>query len=240
MSSREPVVFEHLEAIDHLLTTTKAVRRRLDLGRLVPRAVVEECIELACYAPNASNAQEWRWVVVDDPRLRAEVAEQYRAVTVPPVTQMLRTKEAQGDQAGARISRSILWLAEHLRDVPVIVLPCYDVEAAEARYRTLIPDPALRDRGGVETHEMTSGMYASILPAIWSFQLALRSRGLGSVLTTAHQSDQPAMAEILGIPAAWHQTALIPVAYTTNGDFMRSPRKPVADVIIWNRSGRDR
>jgi nitroreductase len=228
-------MFRHLDEIDHLLTTTKAVRRRLDLARPVPRAVVRECIELACYAPNASNAQEWHWVVVDDPVLRREVAEQYRAVTVPPVSQMLETKRALGDDAGARISRSILWLAEHLRDVPVIVIPCYDVEAAEARYRTLIPDPALRDRGGVETHEMTPGMYASVLPAVWNFQLALRSRGLGSVLTTAHQADQPAMAEILGIPAGWHQTALVPVAYTTGGDFTRSSRKPVDDVIVWNR-----
>ena len=228
----------NLEAIDRLLTTTKAVRRRLDLTRPVPRAVVQECIELACYAPNASNAQEWQWVVVDDPELRAQVAEQYRAVTEPPVTQMLATKEQMGDEAGARISRSILWLAEHLREVPVIVIPCYDIAAAEARYRTLIPDPALRDQGGVETHEMTPGMYASILPAVWNFQLALHSRGLGSVLTTAHQADQPAMAEILGIPITWHQTALLPVAYTTGGDFTRSPRKPVTDVIVWNRSER--
>jgi nitroreductase len=82
---------------------------------------------------------------------------------------------------------------------------------------------------------MTPGMYASILPAVWSFQLALRSRGLGSVLTTAHQADQEAMATILGIPTSWHQTALLPVAYTTGGDFSRSPRKPVRDVIVWNR-----
>ena len=238
MTTAEPTVFHHLDEIDHLLTTTKAVRRRLDFVRPVPRRVVQECIELACYAPNASNAQEWRWVVVDDPALRAHVAEQYRAVTVPPVTQMLETKQAMGDDAGARISQSILWLAEHLRDVPVIVFPCYDVGAAEARYRTLIPDPALRDRGGIETHDMTPGMYASILPAVWNFQLALRSRGLGSVLTTAHQADQPAMAEILGIPTEWHQTALIPVAYTTGGDFTRSRRKPVAEVVVWNRAGR--
>lgn len=227
--------FEHLDEIDHLLTTTKAVRRRLDLSRSVPRAVVRECIEIACYTPNASNAQEWHWVVVDEPALRTQVAEQYRAVTVPPVTQMLVTKEAQCDEAGARISRSILWLAEHLADVPVLVFPCYDVAAAETRYRTLISDPALRDRGGVEAHEMTSGMFASILPAVWSFQLALRSRGLGSVLTTAHQSDQPAMARLLGIPESWYQTALVPVAYVT-GDFTRSPRKPVDDVIRWNGS----
>jgi nitroreductase len=229
----------NIEEIDHLLTTTKSVRRRLDLVRPVPREVLRACVEVACYAPNASNAQEWHWIVVDDPALRARVAEQYRAVTVPPVTQMLETKRAIGDDAGARISASILWLAEHLCDVPVIVFPCYDIAAAEARYRALIPDPALRDRGGIETHEMTPGMFASILPAVWNFQLALRSRGLGSVLTTAHQADQPAMAEILGIPHSWYQTALLPVAYAA-GDFTRSPRKPVDDVIIWNDAGRTR
>jgi nitroreductase len=229
--------FAQLGEIDHLLTTTKAVRKRLDLSRPVERDVVRECIEIACYAPNASNAQEWRWVVVDDPDLRVAVAAQYRAVTVPPVTQMLAVKESRGDEAGARISRSILWLAEHLHEVPVLVLPCYDVAAAEARYRDLIPDDAVREAaGGAQRQEMTSGMYASILPAVWNFQLALRSRGLGSVLTTAHQSDQPAMAEILGIPTSWDQTCLLPVAYTTGGDFRRSVRKPVDDVIVWNRA----
>jgi nitroreductase len=229
--------FEHLDEIDHLLTTTKAVRKRFDLTRPVDRAVVRECIEIGCYAPNASNAQEWRWVVVDEPQLRAEVAAQYRAITVPPVTQMLATKEANGDEAGARISRSILWLAEHLHQVPVLVIPCYDIAAAETRYRDLIPDDAVREAaGGVPRQEMTSGMYASVLPAVWSFQLALRSRGLGSVLTTAHQADQPAMAEILGIPAAWAQTGLIPVAHV-DGDFRQSPRKPVDEVIVWNRAG---
>jgi nitroreductase len=226
------------DEIDHLLTTTKAVRKRLDLTRPVDRAVVRECIEIGCYAPNASNAQEWRWVVVDDPELRDAVAGQYRAVTVPPVSQMLATKEANGDETGARISRSILWLAEHLHEVPVLVIPCYDIAAAEARYRDLIPDDAVREAaGGVQTQRMTSGMYASILPAVWNFQLALRSRGLGSVLTTAHQADQSAMASILGIPTTWDQTCLIPVAYTTGGDFHRSPRRPVDDVIVWNRAG---
>jgi nitroreductase len=224
-----------LSEIDHLLTTTKAVRRRLDLHRPVSREVVAECIRLACYAPNASNAQDWRWVVVDDPEQRALVGAHYRALVEPPVSQMLATKLSLGDEAGARISRSILYLAEHMAEVPVLVIPCYDVIAAESRYQQLISDPALQQAAVGGTHEMTSGMYASILPAVWSFQLALRSRGLGSVLTTAHQSDQAGMAEILNIPLGWTQTALIPVAYTTGGDFTPAPRKPVEDVIVWNR-----
>jgi nitroreductase len=228
--------FTHLDEIDLLLTTTKAVRRRLDLARPVPRELLLECIEIGCFAPNASNAQEWRWVVVDDPDLRRAVGEQYRKVTEPPVQQMLQTKLSRGDHAGARISRSILWLAEHMCEVPAIVIPCYDIQAAEARYRDLIPDPALREGGGVETHAMTSGMYASILPAVWNFQLALHSRGLGSVLTTAHQGDQGAMAEILALPDGWDQTCLIPVGFTLGEGFSRSWRKPVDDVVVWNRA----
>src|SRR5574341_1285594 len=120
--------------IDRLLTTTKSVRRRLDLERPVPRDVVVDCIRLAAYAPNASNAQEWKWVVVDDPELRRAVGEQYRRTTAPVVTTILEAKRAAGDDAGARISSSILYLAEHMAEVPVIVLPCYDIEAAASRY----------------------------------------------------------------------------------------------------------
>ncbi|GMU80061.1 MAG: oxidoreductase [Acidimicrobiia bacterium] len=219
-----------LDTVDRLLTTTKAVRNRLDLTRPVPQDLIRECIRLACHAPNASNAQEWHWVVLDDPARKARVAEVYRDVLVPRVSQMLAVKEAAGDVAGARISRSILALAERLHEVPVLVLPCYDVPRALARYQTLLPDPGPL---GLSTH-MDAGMFASVLPAVWSFQLALRSRGLGSTLTTAHQLRQADVADLLGIPRDWFQVALVPVAYTTGDDFRPSPRKPVDDVIIWN------
>ena len=217
-----------LDQIDRLLTTTKAVRRRLDLERAVDPDVVVECIRLASYSPNASNAQEWHWVVVTDPDLRAAVGEQYRKTTAPVVSTMLAAKEAAGDEAGARISRSILYLADHMGEVPVLVIPCYDIEAAGKRYGRLIGPER-------EANQMEPGMYASVYPAVWSFLLALRSRGLGSVLTTAHQSDQPAMAEILGLPPTWDQTALLPVAHTTGGDFIPSRREPVEGSIVWNR-----
>jgi nitroreductase len=218
----------NLDEVDRLLTTTKAVRRRLDLERPVERDVIVDCIRLANYAPNASNAQEWKWVVVDDPELVRQCGEQYRKVLVPSVSRMLESKLAEGDEAGARISRSIIYLAERMAEVPVLVFPCYDIAAADVRYNRL-----LKNDSGDGT--MTSGMYASVYPAVWSFQLALRSRGLGSALTTAHQIDQPAMAAILGIPSTWDQTAMIPVAYTTGDDFSPSPRRPVEETIVFNR-----
>jgi nitroreductase len=218
-----------LQDVDRLLTTTKAVRRRLDLTRPVEREVILDCIRLAAYAPNASNGQEWKWIVVDDPELRRRCAEQYRKLTVPPVSRMLEAKLAEGDEAGARISRSIIYLAEHMAEVPALVFPCYDRAAADGRYQRLLHQS--------QGPTMTSAMYASIYPAVWSFQLALRSRGLGSVLTTAHQSDQATMADILGIPTTWDQTSMIPVAYTTGDDFSPSPRQPVGEAVIFNRAG---
>jgi nitroreductase len=217
-----------LDDIDRLLTTTKSVRRRLDLSRPVERETVVDCIGLARYAPNASNAQEWKWIVVDDPDLRRLAGEQYRKMTVPSVSKMLASKLAMGDEIGARISRSIIYLAEHMAEVPVLVFPCYDKAAAAERYGMLLGSSAA-------SREMDSSKYASVYPAVWSFQLALRSRGLGSVLTTAHQGDQPAMAKILGIPETWDQTCMIPVAHTTGGDFKPSRRQPVEDCVIWNR-----
>jgi nitroreductase len=111
-------------------------------------------------------------------------------------------------------------------EVPVLVFPCYDLAAAAARYGAVLsPDRA--------PTAMRSDQYASIYPAVWSFQLALRSRGLGSVMTTAHQEDQAAMAEILDIPTTWDQTCLIPVAHVTGDTLSPSPRKPVAESIVW-------
>jgi len=218
--------FDDLAQIDKLLSTTKAVRRRLDLTRPVDPGVITECLALANYAPNASNAQEWRWVVVTDAETRRRAGEQYRKVLEPLVSTMLANKLAAGDEAGARISRSILYLAEHMGEVPVLVFPCYDLAAAQQRYGSVLsPDRA--------PATMRSDQYASIYPAVWSFQLALRSRGLGSVMTTAHQEDQPAMAAILDIPTTWDQTCMIPVAHVTGGDFTPSPRRPVEETILW-------
>ena len=214
--------------VDRLLTTTKAVRRRLDLGRPVPRNVITECIRLASYTPSASNSQEWHWVVADDAELRREVGEQYRSTTEAAVTTMLAAKEAAGDEAGAQVSRSVLYLAEHMVDVPTIVIPCYDLAAATERYgRLLDPERA--------PTSMEPAMLASILPSVWSFQLALRSRGLGSTLTTAprqigEDGEDPRH------PGLVVSGALIPVAYTTGGDFKPSPHASVDDAIVWNRA----
>jgi nitroreductase len=206
-----------LEEIDRLLTTTRAVRRRLDLKRAVADDVLRDCIRLATHAPNASNQQTWRWLVVTDRDLRRQVGEEYRRIIVPPVEAMRRQKAEAGDTAGVRISDSVLYLAEHMGEVPALVIPCFEF------------------RADASTHlAFTARMFASVYPAVWSFQLALRSRGLGSVLTTAHLLDDAPLQRLLRIPPHYTQTCLIPVAYTVGADFGPARRLPVEEVIGWN------
>jgi nitroreductase len=206
-----------LEQVDRLLTTTRAVRKRLDLSRPVERDVIVECLRLATYAPNASNMQEWRWVVVTDAAVRAAVAAEYQRILLPICTELRAQRERAGDAEGLRLGASVTYLAEHLAEVPVLVVPCFRYEAAPG-------DLAWVAR-----------MFASVYPAVWSFQLALRSRGLGSTLTTAHLVDPSGVAAVLGVPQGWTQTCLVPVAYTVGTEFGRARRGPVEQVIGWDR-----
>ena len=109
---------------DRLLSTTRSVRRRLDFDRPVDPDLLRDCVRLASYAPNASNAQDWRWVVVTDPEPKAAIAEHYRAGIVPPMQELLDQRRADGDDAGVRRSEAVLYLAERFHEVPALVIPC--------------------------------------------------------------------------------------------------------------------
>ncbi len=211
-----PSTFD-LAEIDRLLTTTRAVRKQLDLERPVPPSVIEECLQLALQAPNATNAQSWRWLVVSDPGLRRKVGDVYGEVLRPISLELREQRRAAGDVDGLRHSDSVLYLVDRLGDVPVLVIPCVAAHIG--------PETGLAD---------LTGLFGSIYPAVWSFQLALRSRGLGSAFTTAHLLRAAEVAEILGIPDGYVQTCLIPVAYTRRQDFSPAPRRPVAEVMLWD------
>lgn len=202
---------------DELLATTRAVRKRLDLEREVPRAVIEECLELAIQAPTGSNSQTWRWVVVDDPELRKGLADLYRRSADAYLSNAGAEADKRGDEQTKRVFGSAVYLSEHLHEVPVHVIPC-----VEGRPPADTP-PA-----------MLAGLYGSIFPAVWSFQLALRSRGLGSALTTLHLAYEQEAAKLLGLPDNVLQTALLPVAYTKGTDFKRAERAPVSTITHWN------
>jgi nitroreductase len=204
---------------DGLLTTTRAVRKRLDLQREVPRDVVLECIQLACQAPSPGNNQRWRWMVVTEGEKKRAVADLYAksyAAYIAPKKEMI----AADDDARWRITGSSDYLADHMAEVPVLVIPCL--------LETLPADA---------TGERHAGFWGGILPAVWSFQLALRSRGLGSVLTTLHLDYEREIGELLGIPDTVTQAALLPVAYTKGVDFGPAARRPAAEVTYFDRWG---
>lgn len=195
---------------DELLSTTRAVRRRLDLDRPVERVVVTECIELALQAPTGGDEQGWHFVIVDDAARKRELAELYRRAkrendpaAVPAEKQMMM--EASG------------YLAAHLHEVPVLVVPCIEGRVEHAPYL------------------VQAVQWASVLPAVWSFMLAARSRGLGTSWTSLHLAYEAEAAELLGIPYDdVMQVALIPVAYTIGSEFKPARRAPVDRVVHWN------
>lgn len=210
-----------LAATDALLSTTRAVRKRLDLTRPVPRDVILECIGLSQQAPTGSNGQGWRWLVVDDPELRRGLAGLYKQAA-DAYLELGRQNVPEDDRQTRRVYDSASWLVENLADVPVHVIPCLTGR---------IPENAASNMAG-------ASFYGSIFPAVWSFQLALRSRGLGSALTTLHLVHERKAAELLGIDYEQvSQMALLPVAYTRGTDFKRAARPGPEEITHWNRWG---
>jgi nitroreductase len=203
-------------ALDEVLRTTRAVRRRLDLDRPVPREVILECLQLAIQAPTASNRQDWRWLVVTDPDKRAALAELYAATGA---AYLAAAAENADDAQTRRVYESALELTRTLHRVPVHVIPCIEQRLDGA--------PTI----------ISASAYGSIMPATWSFLLALRARGLGSVWTTLHLAREPEAAELLGIPSGVTQVALLPVAYTIGTDFKPARRGPVEQVTYWDSWG---
>lgn len=212
------LVFD-LGITDALLSTTRAVRRRLDLQRSVPREVLQDCLQLSLQAPTGGNRQGWSWVVVEDARKRKVIGELYRRGAGNYLEQAGSAARTDGDAQTLRVLASAQYLLDHIQDVPVHVIPCVDISH-------LPEDPPRR---------MWAGLMGSIFPAIWSFQLALRARGLGSVLTTFHLGCESEAARLLSIPDNVMQVGLLPVAYTVGTDFKAAKRDNLDQVTRWDQ-----
>lgn len=232
---------------DRLLTTTRSVRRRLDLTRPVPRAVIEEALEVAVQAPTANDQQNWRWLVITEQDVKDQLAELF------DISWQFHQKEVwtgAGRRRNAPQARknnaSAAALAESIAKVPVLVIPCVlgrppDIGAIDAQWAG---DPRVRtgraDHGDtVESVRIgamrASNFYGSIFPAIWSFQLALRSRGLGSTITCMHLPFERLVGDLLGIPAGVTQICMVPVAYTVGTDFRPAKRHAARERTCWER-----
>lgn len=207
---------------DELLTTTRSVRKRLDFDKPVSRELIETCLELALQAPNGSNMNTWRWVLVDDPEVVAKMAALYCGGIddfVATLGDKVGENYAGSDIPGfAAIDQSVDYLRQNLHRSPALLLPLM--------------------AGRVERGNAFSrgSAYGSIIQATWSFFLALRERGLGSAWTTAHLWREKEMAELLGVPyEQYTQIGLFPIAYTVGTQFKPAYRKPVSEVSSWNR-----
>ncbi|MGP8124699.1 MAG: nitroreductase family protein [Nitrososphaerales archaeon] len=207
---------------DELLTTTRAVRKRLDLTRQVERRVIEECVAIASQAPNAGNTQLLHFVVVTDKDKRALLAEIYRKCSAryfatPPTAELTGSTDSARDAATKRRFDSELYLNEHLHEVPVHMIPCISGRT---------------DRLGVPAQ---AARWGSIFPATWSFMLAGRARGLGMTFTTIHLNREEEAANVLGIPyAEVMQAGLLPVAYAKGSRFKPASRPAVSRLVHWD------
>lgn len=201
-----------ISVTDHLLSTTRAVRKRLDLDRPVEPEILLECLRLAVQAPTASNAQGWRWLIVTDPDKKARLAEFYRSGAMEYMRSGRPKQQASPQQV--RVQDSAQYLLDVIDRVPALVIPCI--------------------QGRVRNPQHAAAFFGSIHPAIWSFQLALRSRGLGAAWTTFHLAHEQETADLLGIPDEVTQAAMLPVAYTIGTEFKPAVRRPVEDITYWN------
>ena len=202
-----------LAAADELLTTTRAVRHRLDLDRPVPRELVLECIAVAQQAPTGGNSQGWGFVVVTEADKRRRLAELYRETADG---YLAASRDQAKDEQTSRVYGSAVYLSEILDRVPVHVIP------------------VIQGRVDGFPNMMAAGLYGSILPAAWSFMLAARARGLGTAWTTLHLPKEKEAAELLAIPDNYTQVALIPLAYYTGDTFKPANRPPADSITHWD------
>jgi nitroreductase len=226
------------DVVDWLLTTTRANRRTLDLHRPVDVDVVEECLRLALQAPAAHNEQRWHWFVVTDADKRKAIADVYaRAWAAGTHAERPRVRRFRSaSRTGERTQDSAQWLSEHLHEVPMFVIPCMvgprptDPVVTQEWERVM-------SKGGMPEADSTpvsTAYFGSIYPAVWSFQLALRSRGLGSVMTVMHLAGEQEVADLLRIPANVAQLGLLPVAHLTKTAFKPAARASLESRMSWN------
>ncbi|MBB3751979.1 nitroreductase [Mycolicibacterium sp. BK634] len=203
-----------------LLSTTRSVRKALDVGAPVDLTEIRDCLRIGLQAANGSNQQAWRWVIVTDSSLRAAIADLYRQSYLDKVGGQFLAGLLPAGTSGAALMSSTEWLVEHLAEVPVLVIPCYE--------------PTYPRQEGDESFYLAT-LYGSIFPAVWNFQLALRTRGYGTCITTLHLHHEARVRDLLGIPETYVQGCLLPVARLRAGyEFRPAPRRPLDEVVAVN------
>jgi nitroreductase len=210
---------------DELLSTTRAVRKRLDFDRPVSDDVIRECVALAMQSPSGSNAMTMQFVVVRDPAKKQAIGEVYRTcfgmyrtwdgVYIGSIDKGSDEMNAQQ----ARSAQSADYLGDRMGDAPALVIACSTGGRVDGQ-------PAI----------ISANRFGNVLPAMWSFMLAARARGLGTCWTTLHLIMEQQIADILGIPFDdVTQAVLSPLAYTVGTDFRPATRPDPDTIIHWDQ-----
>lgn len=199
------------EDIDRVMTTTRSVRRRLDFERPIDPELIEACIDIATQAPTGLPPESWRFLIITEPKPKAQLAELYR-----------NALETMSRARGGDLKPTQRALAERLHEIPALILACS------------------LGRPASDSVARQVAFYGSILPAAWSLMLALRARGLGATWTTLHLLHEEDVARLLGIPADVTQTVMLPVGHLKDAVLRPAPRRPAAEVTYWNHWGTPR
>ncbi|HEY0518047.1 MAG TPA: nitroreductase family protein [Ilumatobacteraceae bacterium] len=206
---------------DELLSTTRAVRKRLDFTKPVPDDLIRECVAMALQAPSGGNEIAMRFVVVRDRALVAAIGDVYAKCweIYSSSPRFAGRIERDADELRAqqrRVVDSATYLSQHMGESPALVIGCI----AAPRVKAQIVEVA--------------STLGNILPAMWSFMLAARARGLGTAWTTIHLMMEQAVAELVDIPFdTMQQVVLTPLAFTKGTDFKPAIRPGPDTVIDW-------
>jgi nitroreductase len=205
------------------MSTMRAVRRlRPDP---VPDDVLNRVLTAATWAPSGGNRQGWHIVVVRDPQTKQTLQELYhpiwQAYAASYDDALLADLPEDAQRKATRTLASGTYLSENLHAVPVVAVFCFNPEFMS------ITDAAL-DRPSV-----VGG--ASVYPAVQNLLLACRNEGLGCVLTTLLCLEEPRVRELLSIPDGWYTCAHVPIGYPVGGGHGPISRKPVAEMVSWDR-----
>lgn len=204
---------------DEVLTTTRSVRKRLDFDRPVPREVLMECLDIALQAPTGSNVQGWQWMFIEDPAKKKALADIYRSNATAYLDLPKPVRGDIRDEQMEAVMNSAKYLNQNMEKAPVMMIPLLEGRPDEASVG------------------MQASYWGSLLPAVWSFMLALRSRGLGTAWTTLHLigDGERQAADLLGIPFKdYAQGGLFPIAYTKGTDFKPAKRLPAEELTHWD------
>jgi len=199
---------------DRLLSTTRSVRKRLDFDRPVPDHIIFECIDLAEQAPSGGNDASRRWIVVKDPTTKARLGDIYRR-SGSFMTDVADRLDGTG-HSKEQVFSSSAYLVDNFAKAPALVIAAI---------------------WGIHDDSGRPGLFDSVLQAAWSFNLALRARGLGTTWTTMLNANVDDLAGILEIPEGVTTVVTFPVAYTIGTDFRPAARRSASEITYFERWG---